>query len=289
MIKLIALDLDGTLLKDNHQMDLQTLQLLKSLNDVKLTISTGRCFSFIKDFISDYNLQDFDLILNNGHEFISADKKIHSFHDFNYQNLQNVVEILLKNNFSFMMYSANGNKYTFCELDDLFDTHINIYSNLHGNLDQLSNAILFSKKHYLDNTFKVNNIQDLNDLNILKIDAINPNIISSENGLLQLQNLDCIDISHSYGIFVEVCQNDINKGIMVKNLGEKYNISLDEIAVFGDGSNDINMLSLAKYSFAMGNASDNVKSFAKYITKTNEQQGIIHGLNQLKDLGLLNF
>lgn len=287
MVKLIALDLDGTLLKNNHTMDLETVETLKNLKDVKLTIATGRCYSFVKDFIADYNLQGFDLILNNGHEYISADKKIHSYDAFDYEKLESVVRILLENKFSFMMYSENGNKYTFCELDKLFDTHIKIYKEVHDNLEELPDAILFSKEHYLDKTYKINSIEELKDLNILKIDSINANKENSKKGLEQLEKEDRIDLSHSYGIFIEVCQNDINKGIMVEKLGKKYGITLDEIAVFGDGGNDINMLSMAKYSFAMGNASDKVKSYAKYTTKTNEEQGIIHGLNQLKDLGLL--
>lgn len=290
MIKLIGLDLDGTLLKHNHEIDLETVKILKEIKDnkdIKLTIATGRCYSFVKDFIADYNLQDFDLILNNGHEYMSADKNTHTFDSFEFEKLEEVVKILLENKFSFMMYSGNGNKYTFCDLDELFDTHIKIYKEVHGDLDKLPNAILFSKKHYLDKTYKVNSIEELKDLNILKIDSLNSEKDLAKTGLEQLENLENIDISHSYGIFIEVCQNNINKGLMIKKLGEKYNITLDEIAVFGDGGNDINMLSMVKYSFAMGNASDKVKSFAKFTTKTNEEQGIIHGLNQLKDLGVL--
>lgn len=70
----------------------------------------------------------------------------------------------------------------------------------------------------------------------------------------------------------------------LEQLINHFGLAEDEIYAFGDGLNDIEMLSYIKNSVAMGNAHDKVKASAKYVTKHVDEDGIIHGL---KLVGLL--
>jgi Cof subfamily protein (haloacid dehalogenase superfamily) len=69
---------------------------------------------------------------------------------------------------------------------------------------------------------------------------------------------------------------DINgqKGIAVKNYAQKLGIDASEVMAIGDSYNDLSMLEYAGVSFAMGNADDFIKSKAKYVTTTNEEDGV---------------
>lgn len=288
MIKLIALDLDGTLLKDNHTIDMETLEFLKSLKDTSYFIATGRCYSFVEDIIKNYDL-DCDLLLNNGHEFISKDKKVRWDYPFKKDVLKEVVSILLKYSCEFMMYDSNGKKYTFTPLEKLYDNHIEFTALHYGeNIDHLLDKPLFSKESYLRDTVLLDNIDDLDELNILKIDirAISEDL--SSKTLIELNTIENLSITSSYNNLIEVCDDYMSKGSMVKKIAELYNVTLDEVASFGDGSNDIEMLDMAKYSFAMGNASDKVKKYAKFVTDTNGNQGILKGLKRLLDDKLIS-
>ena len=57
-------------------------------------------------------------------------------------------------------------------------------------------------------------------------------------------------------------------------------ITKDETMAFGDFNNDIEMLKCAKYSFAMQNATEQVKEYANYIADTNNNYGVVKAIKQ---------
>jgi len=64
-----------------------------------------------------------------------------------------------------------------------------------------------------------------------------------------------------------------NKGTSLNQLIKLLNINKNEVIAFGDGGNDIQMLQMAGWPVAMANASDEVKSYAKLIAKSNSEDG----------------
>ena len=79
----------------------------------------------------------------------------------------------------------------------------------------------------------------------------------------------------------EINSPTASKGNALKNLCKQLNIKSSEVIAFGDSSNDISMLKFAKYSFAMGNAIDEVKQIAFMTVPTNDEDGIAVGLKNL--------
>jgi hydroxymethylpyrimidine pyrophosphatase-like HAD family hydrolase len=67
---------------------------------------------------------------------------------------------------------------------------------------------------------------------------------------------------------------DVSKFSGVEKIRERYGFKKDEIAVFGDDTNDMEMLMEYPYSIAVGNAEPQVKSCAKYICDTNDNDGV---------------
>lgn len=61
---------------------------------------------------------------------------------------------------------------------------------------------------------------------------------------------------------------------------ERWKIDADQIMAFGDSENDIEMLELAGYSFAMKNGEEKVKRMAKYIAPSNDEAGVLQVLEQ---------
>lgn len=74
---------------------------------------------------------------------------------------------------------------------------------------------------------------------------------------------------------VDIVRMDVHKALGLQLFMDKYDISRDQVAAFGDGSNDIEMLQLAKYSFAMGNAPQNIKDLAVYEAPNNTDDGVL--------------
>ncbi len=73
---------------------------------------------------------------------------------------------------------------------------------------------------------------------------------------------------------IEVNAADGNKGCALEWLCRYLGIDLSQVVAFGDGTNDITMLQKAGISVAMGNALDEVKSVSKHVTLTNEEDGV---------------
>ena len=87
------------------------------------------------------------------------------------------------------------------------------------------------------------------------------------------------------GKTVQAVSREVGKYSAIEKLRIRFGLQKDEIAVFGDDVNDIEMLQAYRNSVAMGNAVPEVKKIAEYVTKANDEDGIAYALEKV--LGLL--
>ena len=93
-------------------------------------------------------------------------------------------------------------------------------------------------------------------------------------------NNEHIEIVSSENDGIDITLKNVNKGNAVKILANYYNLSLDNIAVFGDNDNDISMLNVTKNSFAMGNATEEVKNIANFVIDSNNEDGVTKAIKK---------
>ena len=79
----------------------------------------------------------------------------------------------------------------------------------------------------------------------------------------------------------DVVQRGMNKAVGLQELLDQLGFTCNEVAAFGDNYNDIEMLKLAGTAVAMGNAVDEVKQLADYVTSSTDQDGIARALIHL--------
>lgn len=84
-------------------------------------------------------------------------------------------------------------------------------------------------------------------------------------------------------LWLDCMNTGVNKGTSVKRFQEAYNISKDETLAFGDNNNDIEMLKRATNSFAVANAREEVKEAANFITDSNKEDGVLKVLKAVLD------
>lgn len=80
----------------------------------------------------------------------------------------------------------------------------------------------------------------------------------------------------NYGYTHEILASNTNKATSMETVAQHFGFTLDECAAFGDGENDILMLTNAKIGVAMGNGSDECKAAADYVTDSIEEDGLYH-------------
>lgn len=83
--------------------------------------------------------------------------------------------------------------------------------------------------------------------------------------------------------WVEIMNMNCDKGRSLKALTDYLGIDLADVAAFGDGDNDLEMLEAAGVSFAMGNASENLKRIADHITLDVKEDGLAVAINRICD------
>jgi Cof subfamily protein (haloacid dehalogenase superfamily) len=89
-----------------------------------------------------------------------------------------------------------------------------------------------------------------------------------------------VSASRSKPRFLDVTAYGIHKGTVVVRLAKLLNIPTDRVAVIGDGPNDIEMFKQAGLSIAMGQAVDEVKEAATYVTASNDDEGWANGIEK---------
>lgn len=80
----------------------------------------------------------------------------------------------------------------------------------------------------------------------------------------------------SEAAWIDIADVGVHKGHTVAILQEKLGVTPDETMVFGDGYNDIELMSQGKYSFAMRNAFEETKAAANFVARSNDEDGVLN-------------
>lgn len=99
--------------------------------------------------------------------------------------------------------------------------------------------------------------------------------------LEQMQTYRGIEITTSAPYNFEIVPAGVDKGTGLAALAEEFGIRLDEIIAIGDSDNDRGMLSVVGMPVAMGNATDAIKAMAQHVTDTNEHDGVAKAIHFL--------
>lgn len=254
---LIAVDLDGTLLKDDKTISQRTLNTIKKTRELghHVMIATGRPFRASRLYyqqldlntpIVNYNgayvhhpMDDTWGILHSPLELHVAKQIIDTCNTYNIKNIMAQVKdnvFLQSHDETIMEYISFGNP--------IIET-----GNIKEKLKDNPTSILIHPK-----TDEVNQIRQH---------------LTTEVG-------NYIDHRQSAGPWnvIEIIKTGINKAVGIKKVADYYEIPSDRIIAFGDEENDLEMIDYAKFGVAMGNAIEKIKSVANDVTETNEKDGI---------------
>lgn len=256
-VKLIAIDLDGTLLNDKKEISLRTLDALKkaSKKGVYVVLASGRP---IKGMINLIKTLELDNSVNYAISFNGAAINRNDTLEAIYNCSLKIDEVLkieefAKNNNVHSHAFINGE----CVLEEEGE-----YSNLESTINKLD--LIYKKYSEFSQSDVVNKYMFADEPQKLK--EIYP--------LLPKELFAKYTIVFSAPFFLEFLNKETNKGKALKYLCEYLNISPNEVMAIGDEENDLSMLEYAGYKIAMGNANPKLKEIATYITNSNNDDGV---------------
>lgn len=267
MIKLIAIDMDGTLLNSKKELLEETKQYFKEFHtkgtETLLVLCTGRPETGIRPYLKDlgYLEENHYIISQNGaniYESQTGNRIMDAFVDS--VEIQKWIELGKKHGVSVMgagvdyYYSFDEDPTEWME----FDVKI-----VNGSIKRITKEESLSTDFY-----KLLLLGDVEQLN--EFETIIPKEWRDEFYVVRSQKY-----------LVEVLRKGVNKAFGLEKLAAALNIEPSEIASIGDAANDIEMLEYSGLAITMGNASEEVKAIADIVTDTNENNGVIKAIDRL--------
>ena len=277
MIKLIASDMDGTLLNHNHKIPKENVKLINFAKNqgIEFVVATGRAYYEALPALNEENI-NCDVISFNGGIVYDKNGNIISITPMLPKDLYYTIEILKSFDISYQLYTKNTIYTTSIETD------INAYIDLIR-----SNGYEPDVEHLraeAQQKLEVGYITEVENIELylnekenppIKIIAISNDISKLENAAKLLSENTSISVTSSGANNIEIMHKNATKGTALKEIAKIYGINLENAVAIGDNLNDQAMLDIVGYSVAMKNGNTILKEQAKYVTeKTNSEGGV---------------
>lgn len=262
MIKLVITDLDGTFLNSNGDFDqdyYRNIAKKMEQKDVVFAACTGKQCERVEELFGP------ELSKNI---WILGDSATRIKHNGKY-----VYQSLLPN---------NSGKNIIKKLEEIAPDHVIIACTPTAAF--IKNSTLDKEAHMVRRSYAV--VKKCSNLNEITEDFVKITIFDSKlrcfESVKELQEFkNEAYIVASEAAWIDISNYNVHKGTTVVELQKKLNVLPEETMAFGDGYNDIELFSQAGISFAMENAFDEVKSQADFITKSNNENGVLRAIEKL--------
>lgn len=258
-VKMIVSDMDGTLLNHEGMVSERFFNQFKELKkrNIHFVAASGRQYQSITDKLESIK-HEISIIGENG-GIMQFDNKTEILLTLSKRDVINVVQLIRDVENSYIVLC--GIKAAYIETED--EKFISILSNYYASYEVVTDLTKSIEDEFLKIAIYHFDSSE---------DYILPHIEHLRNDMqVTVSGQNWLDISHF----------DANKAYALSILQKRLNISTAETMVFGDYNNDLQMLKLADFSFAMKNAHPDVKKIARYETESNLEQGVESIIDQL--------
>lgn len=261
MYKLVALDIDGTLLNADREISDRVKKTIYDVRKkgVKVILSSGRGYMGVKRFVEELELEELVLCLNGAAVSDASGEELVFSENVDPNVCKKVIEFCEEHNIYTILFvgkDAYVNERN--HKAEFFELHDRIKVNAVGKLSRFYNGHPTGKLLMHD---EYENLKKLRD--------------RIENELKEK-----INVTFSLPYFLEAYSPKTSKGLMLSKVAEYYGIKREEVIAMGDGENDLSMIEYAGMGIAMGNAVDIVKQKANFITKPNTEDGVAYALEK---------
>ncbi|MCI9153245.1 HAD family phosphatase [Lachnospiraceae bacterium] len=284
MIKVIASDMDGTLLGEDHRLAPRTVQAIRRACDagIRFMIATGRDLNGVKQELDGTGLVC-DYIVGSGAEVRDPQQNIISRVQMDMGMCEEIYNVLRNYPVStiFMTGECDYSIGTPETLEEDMRQNLSVfYSNL--TMEEILETEMYRRMK--ENTRIIPDFQALKDgkINVYKIFTFCCDTeVLGELGR-QLRKDERLAVASSFVNNLEITDARAQKGPVLKGYIESLGYTMDEVMAFGDSMNDYSMLSMDfGATVAMGNSEPEIIKAAKYLTKTNEEYGVAYTIEEM--------
>lgn len=262
MYKLIATDLDETLLDDTHHVNTANLEAIKKARalGVKIVPATGRGFMAVQNVLAEIaaiNMEnEYTLSFNGAILTENKGNKILLFEGMDFEKAKELFLFGLTKNVCIRIQT----------MTDIYAYNLN--DDERARFERQGTPLIELSEPSID--FLQN--EKISKMVFQNIDV--PYLMSFEEELAPITDNE-VTVSYSSNRYMELNKIGVDKGVTLLKLAEILGIKQEEIIAVGDNYNDMPMLKVAGLSVAAGNAVAGVKSACDYVCQNDNNQGVL--------------
>lgn len=274
-IKMIAMDLDGTLLRKDKTIDPQTMRQLKRAQQqgILLTLASGRdkngC-AFVYEALQMEEGNNYLALVNGQMIYSFARKEYELDAVLDNTDAQKILQVVKRYDVE-AIFCCGYDFYDYISKRQKMKKHLARV--VHGKPMDYGLAKGHGERNFITIKEKGDFTQDINKVVLVHTERYFRKHL--EEIRAQLAAYDLLEVGPQW---IEIMPKDVNKASALAHIAKENGFTLDEVIAFGDAENDIEMIKRCGYGIAMGNAMPQVKQVAYAVTDTNEAQGIAKAL-----------
>ncbi len=269
-IKIIALDLDGTLLDSEKRLSEENRLALEkaAAKGIEIVPTTGRIYAIIPEVVRQLPFIHYAITVNGAEVYDVKNDRVIAKSELSWQKAVEIMEYLDGFDVVYDCYQNGGGYMTKAHLEKVGDYLTSDYF----------------KEIYAKTRIPVPELKTY--LRELGQGVQKLQFCTKDQALraFLLENLktrfDGVVISTALPYNGEVNDKNGHKGGAIAKLCDYLGCTMENVMTFGDGLNDITMLQMAGLSVAMENADPEVKAAAKYVTGTNDESGVAQAIHR---------
>lgn len=287
MYKLVAIDLDGTMLNSYGIVTQNTKEVIKKVQEkgIEVIIASGRPIDSIKTIAKEIESENYFISGNGAILYdIKKDEIIYENilkkaktldiikiceENSIYYNIYTEKEILAKSlNYNVLYYYKEN-----LDKEEKNKTHIKIVEDLYKYLEERNEKIIkitiCDKNKSIFNSI-LKKLKTIDDIEVLEVSHMSRKMIR--------QGTEEVPIEYFY---TEISAKNVDKWYAIEMLAEKLNIKKEEIVAIGDNVNDEKMIKEAGLGIAMGQSLPKITKISNYTTNNNNEEGVANALKYI--------
>lgn len=266
-IRLIAMDMDGTLLDDHMLIPRENRLAIEEAarRGAYIALCSGRLPADLAQFARSTGVRDCAVLALNGADCrLTPDAEPYARRYLSDDALLRCVEVFKRRDASFACYA--GNRVVFVNEETRTPTHI--WARVHERAGVA----------YESGWAAMERLAKTGVCKLVYVDDHDPDRLRDVEA--ELAQVDGVETASAYRFNVEVMPEGVNKGEAVRGLAERLGLKAGNVMTLGDYDNDLSMIRYAGLGVAMGNAQPSVKRAARYVTGDCLEHGVASAIRR---------
>jgi Cof subfamily protein (haloacid dehalogenase superfamily) len=268
LYKIVFADIDGTLIKSDHTISEATIRIIQKLkeNKIPVVLVSARPIHGMIKIVEEAGLQGFPAVsLNGALIFINDNVVFESVIEIDVA--RDIYDYLKRYHTTPIFYNQHR---WYSEKPDHHTDYEQKITDISITIEPFKNTFQYWQKLH-------------NGPNKILVIGEEPEINDIKNNLTGLYG-NRLNIHTSKSTYLEIMNKEASKLTALKYLLERLNVKREEAIAIGDHFNDREMIRYAGMGVAMGNAPDEVKAAADYVTDTNNHDGVFKAIQYIMQL-----